>query len=536
MTVRPIRRRTLLKGVAAAGAYGILPRPAVMASDRARTLRLVPDGDLSVLDPLFSTSQPTQVHGYHVYDTLFARDAQGMPQPQMAESYDVSPDGRAWSIRLREGLRFHDGTPVLARDCVASLRRWSARDGLGQFLAKAADEWVAVDDRTLRISLRRPFPRLPLALSKPSWAVPFIMPAHVAATDPTGRITDFTGSGPYRFKADEQVAGSRVVYERFDRYQPRQEPASYTAGGKVAHFDRIEWVIMPDPATASAALMKGEVDWWEQAQTDLLPMLRGSRDVVVQVADPGGQLSVMRFNCLQSPFKDVGMRRAIAASVQQQDYLDAAVGSQPGASRICQSLFPCMSQSVEEAYGGVLNGPRDLEAARSAIRAAGHEGERLVVLNASDSGIVRPYGEITTSLLSRLGFHAELVETDFNTMIRRRNNNKGPVSDGGWSVFHTWWSGVTIDNPVTNILLRGLGEDGYAGWYRSERMEERVGRWLDAATAADERQAADEVLKEAMDQLPTIPLGMTFVFTAFRKDLSGVLPGVAPFPWNVKRG
>lgn len=535
MSITQIRRRSVLQGAAAVASLGVLPRPAIAAGDRAKVLRLVPAGDLSVLDPLLSTSQPTQVHCYHVYDTLFGRDAEGKPQPQMAQSHEVSSDGRIWSVRLREGLRFHDGTPVRAQDCIASLRRWSARDGMGQLLAKAVDSWTAPDDRTLRIALRRPFPRMLEALSKPSWAVPFIMPERVAATDPAGRITDFTGSGPYRFKADEQVAGSRVVYQRFDQYLPRLEPASYTAGGKAAHFDRIEWVIIPDPATASAALLTGEVDWWEQAQADLLPLLRRNPNVAVQAADPAGQLCVMRFNCLQPPFNDAAMRRAVATALRQQDYLDAAVGNEPGASRNCLSLFPCTDGAANESYGALLGGTRDIEAVRRAIRAAGHDGEKVVILNAADSGIVRPFGEITTQLLNGLGFKAELAETDFNSMIRRRNNNKGPVGEGGWSVFHTWWSSATIDNPVTNLLLRGLGENGYAGWYRNEKIEQLVERWLDAEAIAERRAAEDALLKEAMAELPTIPLGMTFAFTAFRKSLSGVIPGVAPFPWNVQR-
>ena len=253
MTAKFLRRRTLLAAAGAPTSLGALPCPAIAARD-ATTLRLVPDGDLAVLDPLLSSSQPTQVHGYHVYDTLFGRDGQGKPRPQMAETYDVSSDGRIWTIRLREGLRFHDGAPVLANDCIASLRRWGARDGIGQSLVKAVDSWAAADDRTIRISLSHPFPRMLEALSKPSWAVPFIMPAHIAAIDPTTRVTDFTGSGPYLFKADEQVSGSRVVYERFAQYRPRSEPAEYTAGGKVPHFQRIEWTIIPDPATAASAL------------------------------------------------------------------------------------------------------------------------------------------------------------------------------------------------------------------------------------------------------------------------------------------
>jgi peptide/nickel transport system substrate-binding protein len=532
MAQRRLDRRTFLG--AAALAATALPGPAIAQRARAATLRLVPDGDLAVLDPLQSTSQPTQVHCYFIYDTLFAQDASGRPRPQMADGIEPSADGRVWTIRLRDGLLFHDGEPVLARDCVASLQRWSARDGMGQMLARAVAEWAAPDDKTIRITLGRPFPRILDALSKPSWAVPFIMPARVAATPPTARITDFTGCGPYRFKADEQLAGSRVVYEKFDRYRPRPEPAERTAGGKVAHFDRVEWVVMPDATSAAAALATGEVDWWEKADNNLLPVLRRNSNLTVQVTDPGGQLAVMRFNLLQSPFNDPAVRRALLLAVDQRDYLTAAVGDDPESSRTCRSLFPCTGPLGNEAYGQALAGPRDLERARAAIRAAGHEGEKVVVLNATDSGLVRGFGAITTELLKRLGLDAELREMDFNAMIQVRGNT-GPVSSGGWSVFHTWWGSSTIANPVTNLLVRGLGADGYAGWYRSERAEALVTQWLDAATPEAERAAVDALLQDSMEQLPTLPLGMTFASTAFRRELTGVLGGIAPFPWNVRR-
>ncbi len=196
-------------------------------------------------------------------DTLYGVDDNLVPQRQMVENETTSADGLVWTFKLRSGLKFHDGEPVRARDVVASITRWSARDAIGRAIKAIQQELVAVDDLTFRWQLTRPFPRMLFALGKNNSPCCFIMPERIAVTDPFKQITEHIGSGPMRFKRDEWTPGARAVFERFDGYVPRQEKASWMAGGKIMSVDRIEWLTMPDPATASAALLNGEIDWWE---------------------------------------------------------------------------------------------------------------------------------------------------------------------------------------------------------------------------------------------------------------------------------
>lgn len=253
-------RRNLFAGAAGLAASSVLPAPLLAQGSRANTLRFVPQANLTALDPIWTSAIVTQMHGYHVFDTLYGMDGQLRPRPQMAEGHEVSANGLIWRIRLREGLRFHDGEPVRAADCAASLARWSKRDPFGQILAERVEEWRAADDRTLEIRLKRPFALLLDALAKPDANVPFIMPERLARTDANTQVSEMVGSGPYRFIRAEFVSGSRVVYEKFDGYRPRNEPTDGAAGAKIAHYQRIEWHILPDPATAAAALQAGEVD------------------------------------------------------------------------------------------------------------------------------------------------------------------------------------------------------------------------------------------------------------------------------------
>lgn len=208
-------RRALMQGA------GVTTLGVLAIAQPTATLRFVPNADLSSLNPVATGGDPARNFGYMAYDTLYATDAQGVVHPQMAEWHQVSADDLNWTIGLRDGLRFHDGEPVFARDCVASIRRWATRDGLGQMLLANADGITVPDDRQFRFRLKQPFPLLPGALGKAGSPVPFMMPERLARTSSSAQLQEAVGSGPFRFLADEWVLGSSAAFARFDGYVPR---------------------------------------------------------------------------------------------------------------------------------------------------------------------------------------------------------------------------------------------------------------------------------------------------------------------------
>ncbi len=261
-----MKRRTVLSSALAGAAT--LAAPRIGRSQAQSTLTFIPQADLANLDPIWSTSDVSRNHGHAVFDTLYGVDSSFAPKPQMAAGATTSADGKLWEVTLRDGLRFHDGSPVLARDAMASLQRWSKRDSFGGALFAAVDELSAPSDAMLRFRLNRPFALLPDALANAS-NMAAIMPERLAKTDPYTQVTEMVGSGPFRFVADERVSGSRVVYRKFEGYAPRPDGVpSYTSGPKIAHVDRVVWTVVPDPATSAAALGQGEVDWWENPVID----------------------------------------------------------------------------------------------------------------------------------------------------------------------------------------------------------------------------------------------------------------------------
>src|SRR5438093_2436616 len=214
---------------------------AVPPATAETTLRVVMHSDLKIVDPIWTTAYIVRNHGYLIYDTLFSMDAKGEIKPQMVDKSEVSADKLSYTMTLRDGLVWHDGKPVTAEDCVASIKRWAAKDSMGQKMMSFVKDIQIVNPRTLKIVVNEPTGLVLGALGKPSSNVPFMMPKRVAETDPNTQISDTTGSGPFVFKKDEWKPGDKAVYVNFDKYKPRAEAPSGLAGGKVAKVDRVEW-------------------------------------------------------------------------------------------------------------------------------------------------------------------------------------------------------------------------------------------------------------------------------------------------------
>ena len=523
------------RGLLGAGLAASLAAPRVAVGQAAaRTLRFIPQSNLASLDPIWSTAVVVRNHGLMIYDTLFGLGSDYRPRPQMAAGHEVSSDGLTWTIVLRPGLRFHDGEPVRARDCVASIIRWSKRDVMGQRLDGLLDGMRAVDDSRIEIRLRRPWPGLAWALGKPSANMCAIMPERVAATDPFGQVRDATGSGPFRFRADQFRPGDVAVYERFDRYETRQEASDILAGGKPVHFDRVEWRILPDPATAGAALQNNEADWWETPLPDLLPLLRRNRDIVVDRVNSAGNLGVLRFNFLHPPFDDPAVRRALLPAVDQRAFMDAATGTDRDLSVVPAGVFTPGTPLATDAGLEVLTGPRDLERARRLLRESGYRGGRVVALSATDLPVLQNLSEVAADLMRRVGFNVDLAAMDWGAQIQRRTNRGAPDA-GGWSTFCTTWEGLDVSVPGSHQPIRGNGANAWSGWPTMPRLEELRDAWFEAPDLEAERRIAAEIQRTVWTEVPFIPLGQVLPPMAYRRSLTGVVKGGPALFWGVRR-
>lgn len=524
-----VRRRNLL----AAGA-AILAAPHVARAQEGRVLRFIPQADLAVLDPTITTATVTRNHAFMVFDTLYGLTAAGEPVPEMVAGHEVGDDGRRWTLTLRDGLRFHDGAPVLASDCVASLRRWGRRDPFGKTLLAATDDLSAPDDRTILFRLKAPFPLLPLALAKTVPGAPLIMPARVIPPDPGTAVTEMVGSGPYRFLAGERVPGARVAYGRSDTYVPRPGGTpGLSCGPKVAHFDRIEWQVVPDPATALAAIRRGEVDWWERPIPDLLPVARGDKALSVEVTNKAGTIAFLQFNHLYPPFDNVAIRRLVQSAVSQADMAEAIGGSDPGLRGGRVGIFLPGGPMASEAGLEAMAGRTDFDALKRELAAAGYKGERVVMLVGTDSPVNNAASEVLGDTLRRMGFTLDYVSTDWGSVVQRRASQQ-PPDKGGWNLFAVSADGDFFGDPTVAPAIRANGRDAWIGWPTSARLEELYRAWFAAPDQAARQAVARDMQLQTLQDVPYVMLGQVFLPTVVRREVAGVLPGFPKF-WNVRK-
>jgi peptide/nickel transport system substrate-binding protein len=527
-----MRRRELLK--AAGVSVAAVPLPRIGRAERTDKLVFVPTSDLAVLDPVVPANRPTRNHAYLVFDTLYGIDTNWTAQPQMVEGHQVEEDGLTWTLTLRDGLRFHDKEPVLARDVVASIRRFAARISFAYALMAATEELSAPDDRTVRFRLKRPFPHLPEALGGPGGIVPAIMPERLAATSPFKPVDEIVGSGPYRFLPEEHVIGARAAYERFTLYQPRKEgTVGFTSGPKIAHFDRVEWLEL-DQFPAMAALRNGEIDWWEVPLNDQVKALArdGNVTVIFQYATAMG---ILRFNHLHPPFDNVAVRRALLGAVDQAEAMTAIVGTDRTFWHDGIGLFPEGAVFANDAGIEVLRRPRDYPAVRQALTHAGYNGEKIVVLVPTNVQEIRALSLAGIDQLRHAGMNIDVQEMEQGAIMRKRLNQASP-DKGGWNAFFGLFDrSVPNTDPYGNPWIRADGLAASSGWPTSPRIEALRAAWLDAGDVGEQRRICTELQMQLWQDVPYIPMGEYWQSTAYRKDLLDVLPGCFPVFWGIRR-
>jgi peptide/nickel transport system substrate-binding protein len=533
LTRREFGRSAIGAAAGAALAASIPSRLAQAAASDKKTLRFIAQSDLRVLDPIWTTAYITRNHGYAVFDTLFAIDAEFAPHPQMVGEHQVSADKLTYQFKLRDGLAFHDGSAVRGADCAASIKRWMARDALGQTLKTVLDDIKPDGEKGFTIKLKEPFPLLIDGLAKVSSLALFVMPERLADTDPFKQVTEMVGSGPFKFVKDEFQPGHKVVYVKNNDYVPRKEPSSWASGGKVVKVDRVEWLYIPDAMTKVAALANNEADWWENPPPDVWPVLAGNADLAVTPSDPIGNTGCVRFNHLVAPTNNVKFRQAILAVADQADYMTAYVGD-PKNWSICASVFTCGTPMAGDAGSAALTSKRDFAKAKQLLAESGYKGEKVVLLNAADQPLINAEALITNELLKKLGVNVDLQTMDWGTLVTRRAS-KEPLDKGGWNIFCTGWVGSDTLDPSTNVMLRANGTAAWFGWPTDEKLESLRAEWLKAPTLDERKKLAAAIQERAFEVVPYIPTGIYRAQTAYRKTLKGVIQAPAFLMWNVEK-
>ncbi len=530
VTLKAGARRAWRQGMLAAGAIAALTAGAGQALAQ-KTLRAVMHSDLKIVDPIWTTAYIVRNHGYMIYDTLFATDADGNIKPQMADKYEVSSDQLTHTITLRDGLAWHDGAPVTAEDCAASIKRWGARDSVGQKLMSFVDSITAADAKTIVIKLKSPTGLVLLGLGKPSSNVPFMMPKRVADTDPNKQIDDFTGSGPFIFKKDEWKPGDKTVYVKNDKYKPRSEPASALAGGKVVKVDRVEWRAISDQQQIANAMLAGEIDYVEQPKHDLIPLYKKDASLVVKDYNPLGNQYVFRMNWTQKPFDNAKVRQAVLYAFNQKDFLDGVIGN-PEYYKECKAMFVCGTTFATEK-GMEDKFTSNFARAKELLAEGGYDGTPIVLMQSTDLDVLTNLAPVAKSLLEKAGFKVDMQSMDWQTLVGRRVKKDAP-SAGGWNAALTSWVAADVTNPVGAAFLNASCDKAAWGWPCDEAMEKLRDAFAREIDPAKQKAIAEAVQVRVSEVVTHIYLGQWYQPQIHKNTVSGIISAPVPVFWNVE--
>jgi peptide/nickel transport system substrate-binding protein len=495
-------------------------------------LRISLHSDLKIVDPIWTTALITTHHGNMIYDTLFSLDEKLQVKPQMVDKWEVSPDKLTWTFTLRDGLEWHDGLPVTGEDCVASLKRWAAKDSMGQKLMSEVAALTAPDAKTIKMVLKEPYGLVIDSIGKASANIPFMMPKRVAETDPNTQITDYTGSGPFIFKKDEWKPGEKAVYVKNTKYKPRNEPPSGLAGGKVVKVDRVEWITIPDQQTQVNALLNGEIDIVEVVPPDLLPLVQKDKNIKVMVVNAAGRQYEMRFNVLHKPFDNPKIREAALYALDQKPFLEANVGN-PEYYSLCKSVFPCGSPlATTKGWDDKLSG--NVAKAKELLKEAGYDGTPIVLLHQTDIAGHNNLATVAKPQLEAAGFKVDLQAMDWQTLVARRAK-KDPLASGGWSAFFTSWGSPDVMNPVSAAFINASCEKATFGWPCDAEIEKLRDAFSKETDPAKQKEIAEKVSVRLTEYPTFAPLGQFTAPTAFRSNITGLLPVPELALWNVEK-
>src|SRR5664279_4721899 len=526
-------QNSLWKSAAFASVLALSAGLTSQALAAGKTITAVMHADLRT-PGMMTTAYIVRDFGYMVFDTLVATDANYKIQPQMAE-WKVSDDKLTYAFTLRDGLKWHDGTPVTAEDCVASLKRWGKADGMGRKLMDYTASLEATDAKTITLKLKEPYGLVLESIGKPSSFVPFMMPKRMAESPADKPLPELIGSGPFKFVAAEFQPGVKAAFEKNKDYVPRKEPPSWASGGKVVKVDRVEWITMADAQTAVNALQSGDIDFMENPSFDILPVLSANKDIKVKTLDKLGFQTVGRMNFLLPPFDNVKVRRAAFMAMNQKDVLDALIGN-PEYYKICGAYFVCGTPLETEAGSESLVKGNGMAEAKKLLAESGYDGTPIVIMAPGDVVTLKAQPIIAAQLLRDAGFKVDLQATDWGTVISRRTSQK-PIKEGGWNMFFTNWAAADVMNPIVNFAIGGTGKNGgWFGWAEDKKIEELKDAFVRASSPDEQKKIAAEIQKEAFEQVIYIPLGQYLAPAAWRKTLTGVLDGPAtPVFWNIEK-
>jgi len=454
------------------------------------------------MDPHLALNTQVQVTS-HIFETLFAQNENFEAVPLLLESYEVSEDGKTYTFKLRQGVKFHNGKEMTAEDVAASLNRWKSVVARAQ-QALGDSEFVIQDDYTVTITLAQPSNDLPLQLShRLNSAV--IMPKEIAENAPVTGVTEYIGTGPYKFV--EWKADQYIHLQRYEEYAAVEEPQSGMAGKKTPKYNNVYFRINTDSATSFSSFLSGDYAYTD-VNIDNLPQVENLNGVTVD-KKIYGDFNVV-FNKKSPLFSNLKYRQAVAAAINAEEILLGVTSDPELIVQNSSYVFKENTTYHTEADTDYYN-QNDPEKAKQLLKEAGYNGEVVRLLTSKDqNGIFYNATIVLADQLEAIGMKVQIDVYDFATLVSKRGE------EDSWDIYVGYFAVPAGPTQLLYIYPNyGFAEDPQLAEYIKA---------LSSAQGEEELKAANETLQQYLwDTLNTVKIGDIYGYYAVREDLKDAI-------------
>ena len=496
-------------------------------------LRIVSQGSISTLDPVFSLFYVVNAVGTQIYEGLYGWDGNLEAQPRTAESFTTNADGTEYTFKLRSGVKFHDGSTFTSADAIASINRWrDAGTPAAGIVRRFTDDDAlqAIDDTTFTWNFEEPLGAVIFILGIPHGLMP-MMPESVANTPFTEPVPENIGTGAYKFV--EWLQGDKVRLERFDDYSARSEastPGAY-AGENIAYLDTLTFLEIPDEETKIAGLETGEWDVVDGAAFDFFKRLTEDPDLGVALYKPGNRSNVY-LNPQIPPFSYLKGRQALQTGIDVEDFMFALGPNDLWVT--CPALYYCgtpletdigsrfdveLSDGSSATIGYDVN---NMALAQQLLNESDYAGETAVILNPTDYGTITPLGPVLKSVMEEIGYATEMPALDWATVTSMFGNTDS------YSLATDWYSHWCCGNPIQDHLISGTLDF----IIRDEDLINLQLEFVRETDAGKRFEIVEEIQQQRWQKVTSLSLGQFFPIVPHTNDLKGFEVKAIPFYVN----
>ena len=458
----------------------------------SETLKVAYTSDPDTLDWSYTGATATRDVAWHIFEMLFALDKDFVAQPMLAESYEVSEDGKTYTIKIREGVKFHDGSTLNAQDVVASIERWRNVSSVGKTTTKYMEAVTAPSENVVEVKLNTPYNNLIADFVAPKSAL-MIIPAKIAEAAGEQPLSpeQVIGTGPYQF--DKWERGQAITLKKFADYSSREEDWGGLTGKKTAYFNEIKFMIVKDSQVVLNGLKTGLYDYGQGIPTDLNEVVEGTPNVDTVTYLNG--YSTITPDKSEAPFNDLKVRQALNHALDKETIAAAAYGSDKFYS-LDGALFVPEQKTLYSEKGSEDYLAYDKELAKKLLDESSYNGEVLKVVYSNNTEEYQKIAQVAKQQLEEVGFKVELISYEWATYLEKW----GDASN--WDLVVIGWSTRFSPNELGMLVQ----ENESSGWYASERWNEQMARWGDATTPEEKKEILTEMNQTVNDELPFIKI------------------------------